>query len=240
MKSRNFVRICTLVGACALTHCSEASRSRQAEVGASTPECRTYAAAGSVRWGGMGGDISCDFDAASHRHECRLAAGDSTLVSSAEYESVADFVEAGHFIGKVTSLSETRTKDGAVQRLIHHYDELGRLVRRVEDDSGRTIVHTYADYDASGRPRRARLGSPTASDTDCSALAVSIAYSDVEGTVSRRFRPINAEHCGFAERTRVEYYDRGGNPLSIDEADGSGVATRFEAGPGAQTRQVCL
>lgn len=240
MKSHSIVRSLVGLGAVALgLACSEPPAARDVDaVGAS--ECRSYAAAGSVRFGGVGGDISCDFDAGARRHECRVAAGGTTVLTSADYESVADFVEAGRFIGKVTSLSEARTEKGAVLRLTHHYDELGRLVRSIEDQAGRTIVHAYADYDAQGRPRRERLSGPSANEVDCSALEVSIEYADAEGTVSRRFRRLHAAECGFAERTSVEYYDARGNRVGIDQADGSGVATVYEARRGGSTREVCL
>jgi hypothetical protein len=237
MKSQSIV--CTLAVVAAVG-CSERRAARDADIAAGSSECRSYAAAGSVRWGGVGGDISCDFDPSSRRHECRLAAGTTTVLTSSEYESVADFVEAGHYMGKVTSLSETRSENGNVQRLSHHYDELGRLVRSVEDDSGRTIVHAYADYDVHGRPRRARLSGPSPNEMDCSALEVSIEYADAEGTVSRRFRPLHSAECGFAEHTSVEYYDARGNQVGVDQADGRGVATVYDARRGGSTREVCL
>ncbi len=240
MKSRGLVGLLVGLGSFAvLLGCSERRDVREADVEVSS-ECRSYAAAGSVRWGGVGGDISCAFDASSLRHECRLAAGATTLVTSSEYESVADFVEAGRFIGKVTSLSETRSENGSVRRLTHHYDELGRLVRSVEDDGGRTVLHAYSDYDASGRPRRARLSGRSSSDIDCSALEVRIEYSDADGTVSRRFRPLHSAECGFAERTSIEYFDARGNRIGVDQADGSGVATVYDARRGGSTREVCL
>lgn len=240
MKSQSIILLLVGVGSIVATAgCSEPRASRDAAVSADA-ECRSYAAAGSVRWGGVGGDISCDFDASSHRHECRLAAGTTTVVTSSEYESVADFVEAGRYMGKVTSLSETRSENGVVQRLSHHYDEMGRLVRTIEDDGGRTIVHAYADYDAHGRPRRARLSGPTPGEVDCSALQVSIEYADGEGTVSRRFRPLHSEECGFAEQTTIEYYDVRGNRIGIDQSDGRGVATVYDARRGGSTREVCL
>jgi hypothetical protein len=240
MKSHSIVRFLVGLGAGALSvACGEPRAARDVDA-VGTSECRSYAAAGSVRLGGAGGDISCDFDAVARRHECRVAAGGATVLTSADYESVADFVEAGRFIGKVTSLSETRTENGAVQRLTHHYDELGRLLRSIEDKAGRTLVHAYADYDAHGRPRRERLSGPSTSEVDCSALEVSIDYADTEGTVSRRFRRLHAAECGFAERTLVEYYDGRGNRVAIDQADGSGVATVYEARRDGSTREVCL
>jgi hypothetical protein len=240
MKSQSIVCLLVAVGsALVLTGCTEPRAAREAGVAVSS-ECRSYAAAGSVSWGGVGGDISCAFDASSRRYDCRLAAGTTTLVTSSEYESVADFVEAGRYIGKVTSLSETRSENGAVRRLTHHYDELGRLARSVEDDAGRTVLHAYANYDESGRPRRARLSGRSSGEADCSALEVRIEYSDAEGTVSRRFRPLHSAECGFAERTSIEYYDARGNRIGIDQADGSGVATVYDARRGGSTREVCL
>ena len=132
MKFHSIVRFLVGLGTVALTAaCGEPRAARDVDaVGAS--ECRSYATAASVRVGGVGGDISCDFDAGARRHECRVAAGGATVLTSADYESVADFVEAARYIGKVTSLSETRSENGVVQRLTHHYDELAAAVSDID------------------------------------------------------------------------------------------------------------
>lgn len=201
-------------------------------------ECRSYAAAASVRWGASGGELACRFDTASLEHVCDLSSGAMRVTMAADYASVADFVEAGRHIGKVTSLSERLRENGSVRSSTQHrYDELGRLVYSIGDEGGRTVRHAYSDYDAAGRPRRAI--ATRGSGDGCDRELVSIAYDDEGGRVSRRYRALDPARCGFAERALLERYDARGNRVSVEEASGSGVATRFAASPGG-TRQVCL
>jgi hypothetical protein len=135
-------------------------------------------------------------------------------------------------------LRETRTENGVARLTTHHYDELGRLVRSREVRAGTSVVHAYSDYDDVGRPRRAitRAGA----EGGCGDEVVSIEYSDNDRTVVRRFQPVDAARCGFTTRSQIERYDGNGNRVSVDEADGSGVATLFEARRGANLEQVCL
>jgi hypothetical protein len=71
-------------------------------------------------------------------------------------------------------------------------------------------------------------------------MAVSITYADQDRTVSRRYQAANAARCGFTQRSVVEHYDSAGNRVSVDESDGSSVATRFEVERGATLQRVCL
>lgn len=225
----------------ALLHC------RDTGVGAAPPpggaadpaDCRSYATAADVRWGGASGELACRFDAASFEHVCELSSGAGRFTTlTSEYASVSDFVEAGRHIGKLTSLRESRSEGGRQRSLAEHrYDELGRLTRTFEDDGRRTIVYAYSDYDDAGRPRLAVTA--TGSVEGCDAEVVEIAYDDARRQVSRRFRALDPARCGFAERSLLEHYDVRGNRVAVEEADGSGVETRFAASPAA-TRQVCL
>lgn len=199
--------------------------------------CRSYAAAGDVRWTGEGGQLRCEFDRTSLEHTCDLAAGGARVRTRTQYASVADFIEAARHIGKVTSLRETRREGGAVLRSRHGYDELGRLVRSVEEGPLQTMVYAYSDYDGVGRPRRALARSGRG---ECEAQAVSFEYDDAQGRVRRELRAADPARCGFERRVRLERYDRVGNRVSIEEADGSGVATHFEAQRDTELRQVCL
>jgi hypothetical protein len=202
-------------------------------------ECRSFAATSDVRLDDLPAQLVCSFDVSASRRECQLSTSGASSSTAEDYASAADFVEAGHHMGKLTSLSETRTENGATGRTTHKYDELGRLVRSLEERPGASIVHAYADYDAEGRPRQARLHRINADD-ECADLIESIEYAAPRRTVSRHFQALNAARCGFAQRTVVEHYDARGNQVSIDEGDGAGVATRFEARRAVSTQRVCL
>jgi hypothetical protein len=202
--------------------------------------CRSFASAGSARWGQTPGDLACSFDVVRQRRACQISAGAVTLTTTEDYASTADFIEAGRHVGKRTSLRETHTERGAMWLTTHHYDELGRLSRSHEERAGGSIALVYSDYDDSGRPRRAIAQKDVPGDTGCNTEIVSIEYSDSERTASFRFKPADAARCGFAVRSLIEHYDARGNRVSVDEADGTGVATLFEAGRGTKTEQVCL
>lgn len=211
---------------------------RPGEGAADPASCRSFQGAADVRVGDAAGELSCRFEPSSGQHTCRLSAGDFTLSTSQDYASTADFIEAGHHLGKQTSLREVRTENGVARLTTHHYDELGRLVKSREVRAGTSIVHAFSDYDDLGRPRRAiTRGAPS---EGCGDEVVSIEYSERERTVLRRFQPVDAARCGFTTRSQIERYDRSGNRVSVDEADGSGVATLFQARRGTNLEQVCL
>ena len=201
--------------------------------------CRSFATLGSVDVGPETGELRCSFDAASAEQRCELTAGGERLSSVTEYASLADFVEAGHSVGKATSLSETRVENGNTLRTRHHYDELGRLVRSVEEARGRRTTIAYADYDAQGRPQSA-VSRTSGSEDACGVWLTQIEYSDAARSVSRRSRPENPERCGFAESTLVERYDGAGNRVQVDTADGAGVARTFVARGASSSDRVCL
>ena len=201
--------------------------------------CRSFATLGSVDVGNEAGELRCVFDAASAEHRCELTAAGERVSTVTEYASLADFVEAGHIVGKATSLSETRLERGNTRRTSHHYDELGRLVRSVEEARGLRTTVAYADYDAQGRPQSA-VSRASGGDDDCGAWITRIEYSDAARSVSRRSRPEHPERCGFAESTLVERYDGAGNRVQIDSADGAGVKRTFVARGASRADQVCL
>ena len=169
----------------------------------SDPEgCRSFATLASVDVGDATGELRCRFDVASSEHRCELSLEGAFTSTVTEYASLADFVEAGHTLGKHTSLLETRIEQGRTHRLRHGYDELGRLVRSVDDTPGQTVVTQYFDHDDQGRPRRATSAAGGA-EGGCYEWLETIEYADDRATVSRRSRARDPERCGFGERTLV-------------------------------------
>jgi hypothetical protein len=201
--------------------------------------CRSFATLGSVDVGRQKGELRCTFDTASSEQRCEMTVAGERSSSVTEYASLADFVEAGHTVGKATSLGETRIEDGTTSRTSHHYDELGRLVRSIEETQARRTVIAYADYDVEGRPRRA-LARSSGADDDCGAWVTQIEYSDAARSVARRSRPEHPERCGFAESTLVERYDGAGNRVQVDVADGTGIARSFVAHGTSASARICL
>jgi len=201
--------------------------------------CRSFATLESVDVGRESGELRCAFDADSSEQRCEMTAGGERTSTVTAYASLADFVEAGHTVGKPTSLGETRVENGQASRVSHHYDELGRLVRSVEETRSQRTVIAYAEYDAEGRPRRALARSKGAED-DCGAWITQIEYSDADRSVARRSRPEHPERCGFGESTLVERYDGAGNRVQIDAGDGSGVARSFVARSTSASARICL
>ncbi|HWO13544.1 MAG TPA: hypothetical protein VNN80_28780 [Polyangiaceae bacterium] len=200
--------------------------------------CRSFAALGAVLVNDTPGRQRCAFDPARAEQRCEIAAGGEHLSSVTEYASLADFVEAGRHVGKVTGLGETYEEAGEKRRVSYRYDELGRLLRRVEEALDGTSVTWYADYDAVGRPRRATTEHEGADE--CNAWVAQIEYSDLERTVVERSRPRDAARCGFAERTRLERYDAAGNRVSVEAADGGGMERLFATHRAESTTRVCL
>jgi hypothetical protein len=209
-------------------------------LGADPEGCRSFATLGSVDVGPTPGELRCLFEADSAEYRCEINAGPERRSSVTEYASVADFVEAGHTLGKLTSLGETRTENGRTRRLRHHYDELGRVVRSLEQSDGANTITVYSDHDAFGRPRTAVSNTTGGGEEDCGARVVTIEYSESSRSVSRRSRPVDPQRCGFVEQTTVERYDGAGNPVRLDAADGAGVSRSFVARQMSATERVCL
>jgi hypothetical protein len=225
---------------CAHCRAPDARQAAAGEVMSDSDACRSFAALGEVRVGDESGALSCRFDAATSEHRCEIATEQTRLSSVTEYASLADFVEAGHSVGKQTSLSETRTEGREVHHVQYHYDELGRVARSVEDARGTTRVTRYSDYDAAGRPRRARLEPLGGDESGCAARLLTFEYSDATRTVLQRSRSSDPERCGFEERTVIERYDAVGNRISVDAADGGGVASLYRAPSASRLERVCL
>jgi hypothetical protein len=206
----------------------------------SDPEgCRSFATLAGVDVGQESGELRCRFDVASAEHRCELSLAGALTSTITEYASLADFVEAGHTLGKRTSLAEMRIEKGRTHRLSHGYDELGRLVRSVDESSGQTVVTRYFDHDAQGRPRRASSEAGGA-DAGCSEWLETIDYADDRATVSRRARARDPERCGFGERTFVERYDGAGNRVATVSADGAGIVASFAERHPSATERLCL
>jgi hypothetical protein len=209
------------------------------DLGSDPEGCRSFATLGSVDVGAGAGELRCGFDAPSAEQRCEWSAGGERVSSVTEYASLADFVEAGHTLGKLTSLGETFLEKGVTRRIRHRYDELGRLVRSLEEAPDRSRVTAYSDYDGEGRPRQA-TEETSGSVEDCGVWLVSIDYADAARTVSRRARPRDPGRCGFTERTWVERFDGAGNRVSVVAADGAGVSDSFVAHRASSTARVCL
>jgi YD repeat-containing protein len=211
----------------------------------SDPEgCRSFATLGGVDVGRTTGERRCRFDAESGEHRCEVSLDGSLSSSVSEYASVADFIEAGHTLGKHTSLAETRVDNGQTRRLSYRYDELGRLVRSIDEAPGERLITAFSDYDELGRPRRAtsQPGDADAGEAEqgCGGWLEDIEYSDTVGTVSHRSRRQNPERCGFAERTLVEHFDGAGNRVSAVAADAAGIGDSFVARHPTAIDRVCL
>jgi YD repeat-containing protein len=200
--------------------------------------CRSFAAVGSVRVNDTPGWQRCVFDAARAEHRCDITVDGERLSSVTEYASLADFIEAGQHVGKITSLTELVDEGGQRRRVSYRYDELGRVSRRIDEHGGRTSVTRYADYDDAGRPRRATLALE--GQTECADWVADIEYSDPERLVRERAHPQDPERCGFVERTRIERYDAAGNRVSLETADGGGMARLFATHRADSTARVCL
>jgi YD repeat-containing protein len=200
--------------------------------------CRSFASLGGVSLGESPGEQRCRFDPVAAEHRCDIDVSGELVSSVTQYASLADFVEAGRALGKVTSLAETRVEDGEPRRIAHRYDELGRLVRRLDEGRSTTTRTTFADHDAHGRPRQATEES-SGQRTPC-VVRVDIEYRDAERTVLRHSRPAEPERCGFSQQTVIERYDAAGNRVSIEAADGAGVERRFATHRTAATERVCL
>jgi hypothetical protein len=196
--------------------------------------CRSFTTRAVLDVGLDQGKLECSFDAESLRHVCSQGVAGSNLITTRDYASVEDFVEAGRHMGKVTSLGEVRSGQGQLVRLRHYYDELGRLARSVEEHPLGDISHRYGDYDDAGRPRQ-ELTSGLHLD-GCDPLSVAIAYDDRLGQVERTYRAAPA--CDLDLRREVEQYDAVGNPLRMDVDQGSGPETRLLATPSA-LESVC-
>jgi hypothetical protein len=201
--------------------------------------CRSFATLASVDVGDSTGELRCRFDVASAEHRCELSLGGGFTSTVTEYASLADFVEAGHTLGKHTSLVETRIEKGQLHRLRHGYDELGRLVRSVDDSPGQTVVTRYFDHDGEGRPQRATSAAGGA-EGGCHEWLETIEYAEDHATVSRRSRARDPERCGFGERTLVERYDGAGNRVGAVSADAAGIGASFVARHPTATERVCL
>jgi YD repeat-containing protein len=217
---------------------AELPRSGPSGLGSDPDGCRSFATLGGVDVGAGPGELRCHFDADSAEHRCDVSVAGQLASSVTEYASVADFVEAGHTLGKRTSLAETRVENGHTRRLSYRYDELGRLVRSVDEAPGLRIVTAYSDHDELGRPRRA--ASDSGAEDDCGRWLEDIEYSDGAGTVSRRSRLRDPGRCGFIERTLVEGYDGAGNRVSVTVADAAGIGESFVARHPTAIERVCL
>jgi YD repeat-containing protein len=209
-----------------------------AGLGSDPDGCRSFATLGGVDVGEQAGALRCRFDAESAEHRCEVLVDGEFASSVTEYASLADFVEAGHTLGKQTSLAETRVEKGQTRRLSYRYDELGRLVRSLDEAPGLRRVTVFADHDEQGRPRSATAES--GDEDDCGGWLVRIEYADALGTVSQRSRPRDPERCGFAGRTLVERYDGVGNRVGAVAADAAGIGDSFVARHPTAIARVCL
>lgn len=197
--------------------------------------CRSVAVQRKVRVGEASGESSCEYDPGSSLFSCRTALGASGELTSSEFASLSDFIEAGRSRGKVTSLREVRRlgKREIVTR--HEYDELGRLVARHEERPEGDLVYSYADHDDLGRPRSAQPTRTTVEQWGCTAAPMTIEYGELR--VRYRHRP--AASCKLSEYSVVERFDSSGNLTSVERFSPAGVEVTFEASEPLATQLLC-
>jgi hypothetical protein len=199
--------------------------------------CRSVATSRNVRVGGASAESSCQFDVASSQLACRTALGQDGEITTSEFASPADFVEAAHSLGKVTSLREVRRNGDSSWVTSHDYDELGRLIRSREELPGGDRVYSYGDFDAQGRPRQALPTRATRYGWGCEAVPFTIEYSDAAATVSYHYAPSAA--CDQAGYSISEHYDVLANQVRVERTSAAGSETTFEAGSPAATQTIC-
>jgi hypothetical protein len=199
--------------------------------------CRSVASQRSVRVGGTSGESRCQFDAASSELSCRTALGQGGELTTAEFASASDFVEAARSLGKVTSLRELRREGDGTWVIRHDFDELGRLVGSREQRAEGDVVYTYRDFDAAGRPRQATPTRETLTTWGCEMAPFSVEYDDAARSVSYRYAA--SARCDRAGYSVIERYDVLGNRVSIERTGVDGSETTFEAGSPASTQTVC-
>jgi hypothetical protein len=197
--------------------------------------CRSVAVQRHVRVADTSGEASCLFDGASSQLACRTALGRSGEVTISDFASLSDFVEAGHSLGKITSLRELRRRGDSVWVTNHEYDELGRLVRSREERSEGELVYNYSDFDAAGRPRQALPTRATQQAFGCDAAPMAIEYSTAR--VSYRYQLSGG--CGLTDYSVVEHYDVLGNRVRVERTNLEGAETTFEASAPLSTLLVC-
>jgi hypothetical protein len=201
-----------------------------------TPEnCRNVAVQRHVRVGEASGESSCQFDASTSSLSCRTALGSSGELTTTEFASLSDFIEAGRSRGKVTSSREVRTAGKREIVTEHEYDELGRLIVRREARPEGDIVYSYADFDDAGRPRSAQPTPATLEQWGCAAAPLTIEYGDAR--VRYQYRP--AAGCGGTEYSVVERFDVSGNLIQSERFSPAGVEVMFEAGVPSATQLFC-
>jgi hypothetical protein len=199
--------------------------------------CRSVVSQRSVRVAGADGESSCQFDSATSQLRCRTALGRSGEIMVSEFASVADFVEAGEALGKVTSLREVRHVEGTALVTSHQFDELGRLIGSTEERPEGDVVYTYADFDAAGRPRQAVPSRATRDAWGCEAPPFALRYDDAARTLRYQYQP--AAHCDQPGYSVLERFDLFGQRMRLERESPAGVETTFEAGAPAATQTLC-
>ena len=199
--------------------------------------CRSVATQRSVRVGPASGESSCQFDAASSALSCRTALGHEGELTTSEFASASDFIEAARALGKVTSLRDVRRQGDGTWVTSHDFDELGRLVRSSEQRAEGDAVYAYRDFDASGRPRQATPTRETLDAWGCEVAPFSIEYDDAARSVSYSYAA--SARCDRAGYRVIEHYDALGNRVSSERTGTEGSETTFEAAAPASTQTVC-
>jgi len=215
----------------------ELERAGAAPVQLTPAHCRSLASQRQVRVGGASGESSCQFDALSSQLACRTALGREGEISTSDFASPSDFVEAARALGKVTSLREVRRNGDSRWVTSHEYDELGRLIRSSEERADGDRVYTYRDFDAQGRPRQALPTRATTYTWGCEVVPFTIEYGDAVGTVSYRYAASAA--CDQPGYSIIEHYDVLANRVRVERASADGSETTFEAGAPVATQTIC-
>jgi hypothetical protein len=199
--------------------------------------CRSVASQRGVRSAGSSGQSSCQFDAETSELECRTALGQRGEISTSEFASLHDFVEAAHSLGKVTSLREVRGQGDQALVTSHDYDELGRLIRSRENRDQGEFVYGFSNFDAAGRPRTAQPSRATLATWGCEAAAYSIEYDDPARRVRQQYEA--SARCDTPAYSIVQRYDALGSLVQTQRESAEGIETLFEAGAPTTTATIC-
>lgn len=199
--------------------------------------CRNLPASVSVRLGAVSGSSSCRFDTGAVALNCQLSAGRLSKSTSSEYASVEDFVEAGHTLGKITSLRDVETTNAGERVTSHAYDELGRLARSTQTDASGSRVYHYGAYDDEGRPHSALPDTATLAAAPCEAPALAIDYDDQLGRVVFHYQP--GAECFEPDFRVLEQYDAFGNLQRVERQFEAASETTFVASTAGDLQAIC-
>ena len=182
----------------------------------SSPACRIFSA-DEVRTvsGANSGTIrqSCRFDSATTSRICtmssQLRVGSFNLTFTDKYDSIADFVDEIRVIppiARIRTQTRTYTGGGTGGQIAYEYDATRRQTRLSSNIGATLLITTYDDWDASGRPQRATVGSAA------TKITLRYKYDDVARTMTT---------TGPAG-VQIDTYDANGNMIHEVATDPTG------------------